>query len=70
MLLPEDPLVHEEWRRLVVGVSIVGRQAHDARLAASMIVHQIPRILTFNTADFRRFSGITSIDPAAVIASP
>ena len=69
-LLPDDPLIHAEWRKLVVNASIVGRQAHDARLAAAMIVHRIPQILTFNVADFRRYPGITPLDPAAVIAGP
>jgi predicted nucleic acid-binding protein len=69
-LLPDNPLIYEEWRKLVLNATIIGRQAHDARLAAAMIVHGIPQILTFNLADFRRFPGITALDPAAVINTP
>ena len=32
-----------------------GKQIHDANIAATMLAHDIPRILTNNVADFRRF---------------
>jgi predicted nucleic acid-binding protein len=69
-LLPDNPLIHAEWRKLVMNASVIGRQAHDARLGAAMIILGIPQILTFNLADFRRFPGITPLDPAAVISTP
>jgi predicted nucleic acid-binding protein len=69
-LVPDSSLIHEEWQKLVVSIGITGRQAHDARLVAAMIVHGIPNILTFNLADFRRYPGITTIDPAAVSSGP
>jgi len=43
--------------------SVLGVQVHDARLAASMIVHGVTNILTFNVADFSRFSELTALHP-------
>jgi hypothetical protein len=68
-LLPETAGIFPEWRRLVVAHQVVGRNAYDARLVAGMAVHGITHILTFNTADFTRYPGITVLDPAAVAAA-
>ena len=46
-LLPDNPAVHTEWRRLVVAHAVQGVQVHDARLVAAMNVHGITHILTF-----------------------
>jgi predicted nucleic acid-binding protein len=62
-LLPDSPAVHEEWRKLLVDYRVSGVQVHDARLAASMHVHGVNRILTFNTKDFARFTDIEAIHP-------
>jgi predicted nucleic acid-binding protein len=64
-VLPEQPAVYAEWRKLVVQFSVVGVQVHDARLVAMMRVHNITRILTANTDDFVRYAsiGITSVAP-------
>jgi hypothetical protein len=35
-----------------------------------MTVHPVTHLLTFNTADFARFPGITTLDPAAVALPP
>ena len=64
--LPETPLVHVEWRKLLLKHSISGAQVHDARLVAAMQVHGIQRILTFNTRDFVRFTGIEAIHPSQI----
>ena len=32
-----------------------GRQIHDANIVAAMLAHGERRLLTFNTADFRRY---------------
>ncbi len=69
-LPPDSPAVFQEWRRLVRGHSVLGRQVHDARLAAVMRVHGITHLLTFNTGDFARYPGITAVDPKDVTASP
>lgn len=67
-LLPDNARIFERWRKLVVDFGISGVQVHDARIVAAMLVHDITRILTFNTKDFSRYSslGIVAIDPAKV----
>jgi predicted nucleic acid-binding protein len=63
-LLPDNPTVHLVWRRLLIDCRVSGVQVHDARLVASMLVHGVPRILTFNTKDFARFGDIEAVHPA------
>jgi len=67
--LTDTDAVYSEWRRLVVKHRISGVQVHDARLAASMYAHGLTHILTFNTADFARFDGITAVHSNAVQAA-
>ncbi|OLC95765.1 MAG: hypothetical protein AUH86_11260 [Acidobacteria bacterium 13_1_40CM_4_58_4] len=45
-------------------------KVHDARLVASMNVHAVTLILTFNTDDFSRHAGITNINPQDLTGSP
>lgn len=67
-LLPDLPAVYAKWRELVVNYGVSGVQVHDARLVATMIVHGVTHILTFNTEDFSRYApiGIVAVDPATV----
>jgi predicted nucleic acid-binding protein len=67
-LLQDAPAIYPEWRRLVVDYGVSGVQVYDARLAAAMIVHHVTHILTFNTADFARYTpeGIVAVDPTTV----
>jgi predicted nucleic acid-binding protein len=44
--LPDGKEVHDRWRSFLVKHAIQGVQVHDARLAASMYVHGITRLLT------------------------
>ncbi len=62
-LLQESPAVHEEWRRLLVSHGVSGVQVHDARLVASMHVHGIKHILTFNKKDFARYPDVEAVHP-------
>jgi predicted nucleic acid-binding protein len=62
-LLPDTLSVHLEWRRLLVKYRVCGVQVHDARLVAAMHVHGVKHILTFNTKDFARFTGIEAVHP-------
>jgi predicted nucleic acid-binding protein len=64
-LLPETPATYAEWKRLVVKHNVVGVQVHDTRLIASMNVHGVKRLLTFNVADFSRFADIEILRPAS-----
>ena len=67
-LLSDSADVYREWRRLVAKYKVLGVQVHDARLVASMIAHNVTRILTFNVTDFERYTdeGIEVVNPAAV----
>lgn len=65
----DSEATHREWRRIVVAVNISGIQVHDARPVAAMRVHGIANLLTLNTKDFRRFSGIAVLSPDDVLAA-
>jgi len=65
-LLPDTDGIFEEWERLVAQYQVLGKQAHDARLVAAMRVHNLTHLLTFNTADFKRFSFITAVSPQTI----
>lgn len=49
---------------LLASYPVAGRQVHDANIVATMLVNGITRLLTFNIADFRRFSGLITIASA------
>ncbi|MBV9123660.1 MAG: type II toxin-antitoxin system VapC family toxin [Planctomycetes bacterium] len=69
-LLPDLPSVFSEWERLVTSHQVTGKNSHDARLVAAMGVHGITHLLTFNTQDFARYPGVTTLDPFLVAAPP
>lgn len=66
--LPDTARVFESWLQVVVSSSVSGKRAHDARLVAVMMAHSVDHILTFNTADFSGFPGITPVDPRTCLA--
>ena len=55
-LLEDGPSVTEALIALCREVAVGGRQIHDANIVATMLAHGERRLLTFNTADFRRYS--------------
>jgi predicted nucleic acid-binding protein len=65
-LVPDTPDVYREWRKLVSAGAVSGVKVHDARLAAVAIANGLTYVLTFNAADFKRFSGITAVRPEDV----
>lgn len=67
MLLPDASDIFSEWERIVLQYKVSGKQAHDARLVAAMIVHDVTHLLTFNTADFKRFATITAVSPQSIL---
>ena len=69
-LLLDGPDIYPEWKRLVTTHQVSGKTAHDARLVAAMTVHGVTHLLTFNTADFARYPGITALDPAGLASPP
>ena len=65
--LPDTDTVRRHWRQLVVAHQVQGVQVHDARLVASMLAHNVTHLLTFNTADFRRYGQIVAAHPRDVV---
>jgi predicted nucleic acid-binding protein len=66
VLLPDTDLIFGEWERLVFKHQVLGKQVYDARLVAAMKVHNVTDLLTFNTADFKRYDEITVVSPSSV----
>jgi predicted nucleic acid-binding protein len=70
LLLTETPDIYPAWKALVSGLSIIGKQVHDARLLAVCHVHSVTHLLTFNVSHFVRMAafgpGVTVVDPASV----
>lgn len=66
-VLDDVPALFLVWEQLVIQHYVVGKSAHDARLVAAMLVHGIDRLLTFNKADFARYSSIIVMSPQDVI---
>ena len=54
-ILEDGPAVTESLVALCRDVAVGGRQIHDANIVATMLTHGERRLLTFNTADFRRY---------------
>ena len=65
-ILPDAPAVYGEWKRLVIQHNVLGSKVHDTRLVAVMNIHQVKRLLTFNTSDFARYA-IEAIHPASLL---
>ena len=65
--LPEPPNMGKLWAALVTRHSVAGKQAHDARIAALMLAHGVPHILTLNPGDFARYDGIVPTTPQEVL---
>ena len=64
--LPEPPDMAERWQAIAEKHSIRGKQAHDARLVAIMLAHNVTHILTLNPVDFARYPEITTVTPQDV----
>lgn len=69
-VLADSPAVLNEWEALVSSIGVIGKNAHDARLVAAMMVHGISHLLTFNLRDFQRYATITVQTPHDVLSKP
>ena len=65
LLLSDEAMVYQHWKRLIVERRVTGQRVFDARLVAVMLAHGIARLLTFNGADFAGL-GVTVLEPQAV----
>jgi predicted nucleic acid-binding protein len=59
----ERPGVLDRLLQILTVHRATGRQVHDANIVATMLDHDLQRLLTFNVADFQRFTPLISIDP-------
>jgi predicted nucleic acid-binding protein len=67
-LLPDIPAIYPAWKQIVRDHGVQGVKVYDARLVATMTVHAVDSILTFNAADFKRYGTVKALQPAAVLA--
>lgn len=63
VVLHDEPALFNLWSTIVKSHDVSGKNAHDARLVAAMMLHQVTHLLTFNDADFTRFTSITVMTP-------
>ena len=70
LLIDEAAAIFSIWRKLVTKHTIIGKNAHDARLVAAMVNHGITHLLTFNDRDFTRFSDMNVIKPDEAVNFP
>lgn len=66
-LLDDNAAILFEWEKLVVKYQVAGKNGHDARLVAAMIVHGLTKLLTFNKSDFSRYNEIVAVTPDEVV---
>ncbi|MHC5676821.1 type II toxin-antitoxin system VapC family toxin [Nostoc sp.] len=62
-LVEDNLLVTERLLTLMEEIPSGGKQVHDANIVATMLVYAIPQLLTHNTSDFARFSGLITVLP-------
>jgi predicted nucleic acid-binding protein len=66
LLEPRDTYSH--WKAIVLTLRVQGVQVHDARIAALCSALNISKLLTWNSADFRRYSHLDAQTPGDIIA--
>lgn len=59
----ETPIVTDHLLDLLRTIGAAGKQIHDANIVATMQVNQIPRLLTNNVKDFKRYSHLITVVP-------
>ena len=60
-VLEDGPAVWDQLGALSRHRAFAGRQVHDANVVATMLAHGERRLVTFNTADFRRFDALIEL---------
>ena len=61
ILKAEDTTIFDNWENVVKTYRVSGKTTHDARIVAAMQTHRITHLLTFNVADFQRYSQLISV---------
>jgi len=64
-LLIEDRSVAKRWEKLVETYKVRGKQVHDTNIVATMLAHDVHRLVTRNPADFERYvpEGLRIVGP-------
>ena len=68
ILLPDVPAIYAAWKRIVHDHKVQGVKVYDARLVAVMSVYAVESILSFNSADFKRYDLVAALHPASLLA--
>jgi predicted nucleic acid-binding protein len=63
LIIEDGPKVTAHLLDLLTTIPVGGKQIHDANIVATMLAHGIPRLLTHNVGDFKRFSTLIEILP-------
>ncbi len=61
LLLPDQQDLWLRWMEVCRQYSVLGREAHDARLVAWMASYEIKHLCTFNPADFNRYPEVKCV---------
>ena len=64
----DGPNVTVYLLKLLNTVAIGGKQIHDANIVATMLAHNLTRLITDNAADFHRFRSWIEVLPLAATA--
>src|ERR1051325_4241254 len=51
-LVLDTSAIFDQWLKLVIDFGVLGKNVHDARIVAAMLVHGVTSVLTFNEEDF------------------
>ena len=60
-ILPEGEETASGLCELLATVRAVGKQVHDANIVATMLVHGIPHLFTYNIVDFERYTDLITL---------
>lgn len=60
-LLDEGRHTVIELMHLLSKIPSAGKHVHDANIVATMLAHHVPNLLTLNTGDFTRYSGLIHV---------
>ncbi|MFK7819474.1 MAG: type II toxin-antitoxin system VapC family toxin [Planctomycetaceae bacterium] len=66
-VLPDEASILPVWKRLVTDLGVKGKTAHDTRIVAAMLHHDVEGLLSFSTTDFSRYKEIAVRTPAEVL---
>lgn len=69
IFLDEDDGVSRKLEDLVQQFGIVGRRIHDANIAAAIVVHGIPHLVTVNKDDFAFLTDARLLSPAEAVSA-